>query len=161
MKPKLMPARSNFEEETSTNSCLFCSIVNRKIPAHSVYEDHDFLAFLDINPIRPGHVQLIPRTHHAYFDDLPSDLAARMMQLGQRLAKAMKAIHKVERVGFLFTGSDIAHVHAHLVPLIGHADITSTAYIEQKDLRFVDAPRAPRDELIRQAGLLKNAMVAQ
>ncbi|HBP29628.1 MAG: HIT family protein [Advenella sp.] len=156
-----MPPHLNSEEETPTNSCLFCAIANRNIPAHIVYEDHEFMAFLDINPIRPGHVQLIPRMHYAYFDDLPSDLAARMMQLGQRLAKAMKSIHKVERAGFVFTGSDIAHVHAHLVPLIGHADITSTAYIEQTDLRFVDAPRASRDELIRQAELLKNALVVQ
>ena len=153
-----MPPHSNFEEETSTSACLFCAIANRKAPAHIVYEDHDFLAFLDINPIRPGHVQLIPCTHHAYFDDLSSDLAARMMQLGQRLARAMKAVHKVERVGFVFTGSDIAHVHAHLVPLIGHADITSTAYIEQKDLRFVNAPQASWGELIGQAELLKSAL---
>src|SRR5690606_10504127 len=150
-KAGAMPVTSDQQEKAHAIACVFCGIASRNVAAHIVYEDHEFMAFLDINPIRPGHVQLIARGHYAYFDDLAPDLAARMMQLGQRLARAMKAIHSVERVGFVFTGGDIAHVHAHLVPLVGHADITSTAYIEQKDLRFVDAPQAGREELTEQA----------
>ncbi|PJX25800.1 HIT family protein [Advenella sp. S44] len=156
-----MPVTSDHEEKACAILCTFCGIASRNVPAHIVYEDHEFMAFLDINPIRPGHVQLIARAHYPYFDDLVPDLAARMMQLGQRLAKAMKGIHRVERVGFVFTGGDIAHVHAHLVPLVGRTDITSTAYIEQKDLRFIGAPRAGSEELTEQAQLLRTALVVQ
>ncbi|NYT84044.1 HIT family protein [Pollutimonas harenae] len=140
--------------------CIFCSIANKKIPASIVYEDDDFVAFLDIHPIRPGHVLLVSREHHDYFDDMPPALAARFIQLGQRLSKAMKGIHGVERVSFLCTGTDIAHVHAHLVPLFASTDITSTAYIEQKGLSFAPAPLASDEELARQSALLQQALAA-
>src|SRR5690606_41705768 len=94
----------------------------------------------------------------AYFDDLPPALAACFIQLGQRFAKAMKNIHGVERVSFLCTGTDIAHVHAHLVPLFTSTDITSTAYIEQKDLSFAPAPRASDEALAKQSEQLRQAL---
>ncbi|AEC22099.1 hypothetical protein PT7_3559 [Pusillimonas sp. T7-7] len=144
--------------EAPHTSCIFCAIVNKKIPASIVHEDDDFVAFLDIHPIRSGHVLIVSREHHAYFDDLPPELAARFIQLGQRFSKAMKSIHGVERVSFLCTGTDIAHVHAHLVPLFTSTDITSTAYIEQKDLSFAPAPRASDEELTRQSEQLRQAL---
>ena len=149
-----MTTTTSSTQQASQAPCIFCSIVNKKIPANIVYEDDDFVAFLDIRPIRPGHVLIVSRQHHAYFDDLPPELAARLIQLGQRFSKAMKRIHNVERVSFMCTGTDIAHVHAHLVPLFTSTDITSTAYIEQKDLSFAPAPQAPADELQQQAKLL-------
>src|SRR5690606_30903482 len=118
-----MTAAASAGHEASRPPCIFCAIADKKIPARIVHEDDDFVAFLDINPIRPGHVLIVARAHHAYFDDLPTELAASMMLLGQRLSKAMKRIHGVERVGFVCTGTDIAHVHAHLVPLHGSTDI--------------------------------------
>lgn len=144
--------------ETTDKPCIFCSIANKKIPANIVYEDDDFVAFLDIHPIRPGHVLIISRAHHAYFDDLPPALAARLMQLGQRFAKVMKGIHGAKRVGFLCTGTDVAHVHAHLVPLFTSTDITSVAYIEQKELSFSTAPRASDEELQAQSEHLRLAL---
>src|SRR5690606_12143104 len=98
-------------------SCIFCEIAAGRIPATIVAESDRLVAFLDIRPIRPGHVLIVPRDHYAYFDDLPPDLAADVLQLGQRLAKAMKRAYGVERAGFLFTGTDVAHVHAHVVPM--------------------------------------------
>lgn len=145
-------------QEHDHTPCIFCSIANKKIPARIVHEDDDFVAFLDIHPIRPGHLLIVSREHHNYFDDLPPELASRMMQLGQRFSKAMKRIHGVERVGFLFTGTDVAHVHAHLVPLLSATDITSTAYIEQKDLRFAPAPRASDEELAAQSERLRQTL---
>ncbi len=149
---------STNSEKTNNHKCVFCNIATKITPAHIIYEDSEVMAFLDINPIRPGHVQLIPRKHYPYFDELDPAVAAKIMHLGQWIARAMKKIHRVARVGFVFTGSDIAHVHAHLVPLVGAADITSTAYIEQKDITFVEAPRATRDELTEQACLLRQAL---
>jgi histidine triad (HIT) family protein len=153
-----MTSTLSAEPEASHGPCIFCAIADKEIPARIVHEDDDFVAFLDINPIRPGHVLIVSRGHHAYFDDLPPELAARMMLLGQRFSRAMKRVYGVERVGFLFTGTDIAHVHAHLVPLVGRTDITSTAYIEQKDLRFVAAPRASEEDLAEQSERLRQAL---
>ena len=138
--------------------CIFCAIASKKIPASIVHEDDDFVAFLDVHPIRPGHVLIVSREHHAYFDDMPPALAADMMRMAQRFSKAMKNIHDVERIGLIFTGTDVAHVHAHLVPLREAGDITSTAYIEQKDLRFLPAPRAENDALAAQNERLRRAL---
>lgn len=130
-------------------NCIFCRIAAGEIPSHVVYEDAELKAFLDIHPIRPGHVLIVPKTHHDYYDDLPPALASSVLHLGQRLGKAMKALYGVERVGFLFTGTDVAHVHAHVVPMHEKSDITSPVYIEQKNLAFGLAPRAD-DEALRQ-----------
>lgn len=135
------------QAETPHDNCIFCRIANGQIPAHVVYEDDEIKAFLDIMPIRSGHVLIVPKAHHDYFDDLPPQLASSIVHFGQRLGKAMKALYGVERVGFLFTGTDVAHVHAHVVPMHTKTDITSPVYIEQRDLTFRLAPRADDADL--------------
>lgn len=112
-----------------------------------VHEDQHVLAFLDIHPIRPGHVLIIPKQHFAYFEDMPADIAASVLGLGQRLARVMKRIYRLPQVGFLFAGSDIAHVHAHIVPMHEKTDLTSRQYIIEQELTFREAPRASNDAL--------------
>jgi len=129
------------------DNCIFCRIASGEIPSYVVYEDEQLKAFLDIHPIRPGHVLIIPKAHHDYYDDLPPELASAIVHLGQRLGKEMKSLYGVERVGFLFTGTDVAHVHAHVVPMHTKTDITAPIYVEQQDLTFRLAPRADDEEL--------------
>ncbi len=109
--------------------CLFCRIASRDVEAVILHEDEELVAFLDIGPIRPGHTQVIPKAHVETFELLPGPLAAQMLDLGQQLARRMKAVFGVERVAFLFTGGDVAHAHAHVVPLHQKTDITSSRYI--------------------------------
>ena len=71
----------------------------------------------------------MPKAHFPYFDDLPGELASSIVLLGQRLATAMKRLYDVQRAAFLFTGGDVAHVHAHVVPIHCGTDITSRRYI--------------------------------
>lgn len=137
------------EPQRHPENCIFCRIASGEIPSHVVYEDDQLKAFLDIQPIRPGHVLIVPKAHHDYYDDLPPELASAVVHLGQRLGKAMKEIYSVERVAFLFTGTDVAHVHGHVVPMHEKTDITSPIYIEQQPLSFRLAPRAEEDELRR------------
>ena len=111
-----------------TKSCLFCRIVAAEVPACVIYEDEEVVAFLDILPIRPGHAQIVPRRHYDFFDDLPASLLARIGETAQRLAKAMKPLYGVARVGFAFTGGDVAHAHAHVIPLVEATDLTSLRY---------------------------------
>jgi histidine triad (HIT) family protein len=127
--------------------CLFCRLARREMPAHIVYEDEFVTAFLDIGPIRPGHTQVVPKSHHETFDDLPLSIAAHVLDMGQKLAKAMKRSYGVTRVAFLFTGGDVSHAHAHLVPMREKTDITSTRYIANENLTFRAAPRAAPEEL--------------
>jgi histidine triad (HIT) family protein len=136
-------------------TCIFCRIAAGTAPAHFVYQDARIAAFLDINPIRPGHVQIVPRAHVPYFDDLPPDLAADIIFLGQRLAKLLKARSNVRRVAFCFTGGDVPHAHAHVLPLVAPTDITSRRYIAEEQITFRAMPRASEDELAEMAAALR------
>jgi histidine triad (HIT) family protein len=138
--------------------CLFCEIASGKVPAAVIHEDDEIIAFLDICPIRPGHTQIIPKAHVAYFDELPSSLMLRMTEVAQHLSRILKEIYKVPRVAFLFTGGDIAHVHAHVVPMHEKTDITSRLYIAEPHLTFHSTPRMAEVELERIAEVLKNAL---
>jgi histidine triad (HIT) family protein len=109
--------------------CLFCRIAKHEVPAVILYEDESLLAFLDVAPIREGHTQIIPKVHVETFDVLPPVLVAQMVSLAQRFAQRMKAAYRVDRVAFLFTGGDVPHAHAHVVPLHEKTDITSARYL--------------------------------
>ncbi len=141
--------------------CLFCRIGQREIAAHIVYEDERLIAFLDRGPIRPGHTQIMPRQHFAYFDDAPPELLAGIVTVGQQLARAMKQTLRVPRVAFLFTGGDIAHVHAHAVPIHEETDITSRRYIVEDNVTFRGLPSPSDRELARTAADLRRAMAGR
>lgn len=136
-------------------NCLFCAIASGDVPSHRVCETDDVVAFLDIHPVRPGHTLIIPRAHHAYFDDLPSDVAANIVALGQRLAKRMKARYGAPRVGFAFTGIDVPHTHAHVIPMMEATDLTSRRYIAEERLTFRLTPRADDAELASMAAVMR------
>ena len=138
--------------------CLFCRIIRREVAAHIIYEDARLLAFLDRSPIRPGHTQIVPKEHFPYFDETPAEVLAATVAVGQSLAHAMKRILKVPRVAFLFTGGDIAHVHAHAVPIHEPTDITSRRYIVEETVTFRSLPPASDAELASTACDLRGAL---
>lgn len=138
--------------------CLFCEIAKGKIRPNVVFENDRLIAFLDIGPIRRGHVQIVPRKHFAYFDDLPGDLASEVMALGQKIARAQKRLYGVKRVAFLFTGGDVPHAHAHVVPMVENSDITSRRYIKEETLTFAPLPNPGSEELECVAAELKDAL---
>ncbi len=104
-----------------------------EIPSVRIHEDGDVVAFLDIAPMRPGHTVIVPRSHVETFEQLAAAQANRILAVGQQLARRMKELYKVERVAFFFTGTDIAHAHAHVVPMHEKMDITSQRYLVSKD----------------------------
>ena len=104
-----------------------------EIPSIRIHEDADVIAFLDIAPMRPGHTVIVPRSHVETFEQLAAPQANRILAVGQQLARRMKELYKVERVAFFFTGTDIAHAHAHVVPMHEKMDITSQRYLVSKE----------------------------
>ncbi len=132
----------------SAGQCLFCRIASGKIATHEVYRNDRILAFLDIGPIREGHVQIIPVDHYETFEVLPPEICAEILHLGQRLARVQKKLYGVERVAFMFTGGDVPHAHAHVVPLVEKTDITSRRYIVEPKLTWRAIP-APDDDVQR------------
>ena len=104
-----------------------------EIPSVRIHEDGDVVAFLDIAPMRPGHTVIVPRSHVETYEQLPASLAGHILALGQQLGRRMKQLYKVERVAFFFTGTDIAHAHAHVVPIHEKMDVTSARYLVSKE----------------------------
>jgi histidine triad (HIT) family protein len=149
-----------FTEARMSDNCLFCRIARHEIPAHVIHEDERLLAFLDIQPVRPGHTLIIPKQHYPYYEDMPADLAGNILNLGQKLGRHMKRLYGVERVGFAFTGIHVAHAHAHVIPMHHPQDVTSTQYIEQQDLTFKMPPQAAPDALAALAAQLRGELHA-
>ena len=102
--------------------CIFCKIVKREIPAEIVYEDDDFLAFLDIRPQAPGHTQVIPKQHYRYVWDLPvgrqvSPNIGQYFEVVQKIAQAMRnTFGPTDEVHSRIMGDEVHHAHIWLYP---------------------------------------------
>lgn len=144
----------------SDPECLFCRIARGEVPARAVHESPAVIAFLDIRPIRRGHVLIVPREHFPFYDDLRPEVANEVMSIAQRLAPVLRSSFQVERVGMFFTGVDIAHAHAHVVPMVEPTDVTSRQYIAEPALTFRPPALAPAAELDASAELIRRALSA-
>jgi histidine triad (HIT) family protein len=153
-----MTAEHVTAEHGANGSCIFCRIAAGEIPSVRVHEDDRIVAFLDIRPIREGHVLILPKQHYDFFEAMPEDLAAHVLALGQKLARAAKKVYGVERVGFMFTGTDIAHAHAHVVPMVEGTDLTSRRYIAEENLTFRPLGITAPDDLRKTADKLRAAL---
>ena len=142
----------------SKNGCHFCGLVHKYPSNLIVYECQDLIAFLDILPIRQSHTQIVTKVHYDYFDNLPKHISHKVIDLGQKIARAQKRLYKVERAAFLYTGGDIPHVHAHVLPLFEKTDITSPHYIKNKTVEFEEPARLSLDVLDSVAERLRSAI---
>lgn len=96
---------------------IFSRIAAGEIPSYKVAEDKDHFAFLDINPVHPGHVLVIPRKETDYIFDLSDEEYASLMLFAKRVAKAIRKAIPCKKVGVTVIGLDVNHVHVHLVPM--------------------------------------------
>jgi histidine triad (HIT) family protein len=102
-------------------NCIFCKIIAGKIPSTKIYEDDLIIAFLDIAPINPGHILIIPKEHHTGSSTIPEDVAGRMFRVGSRIGVALK--RALDYDGFNLhladgtcAGQVVMHAHLHVVP---------------------------------------------
>lgn len=101
--------------------CIFCKIVKKEIPAEIVYEDDNFLAFLDIHPQSPGHTQIIPKKHYRWVWDLPtygqaSPNAGEYFEVVQKIAKAIGKAFETDWILSKIIGDEIPHAHIWVFP---------------------------------------------
>ena len=99
--------------------CIFCKIIDRKIPAEIVYEDETSLAFLDINPINKGHTLVIPKQHFETLNELPQPILDKTMVLVKKIVKALSKYADGVNLGLnngRAAGQVVFHVHFHLMP---------------------------------------------
>ena len=96
---------------------IFSKIIAGEIPAYKIAEDDRFFAFLDIFPLREGHVLIVPKMEVDQFFDLPDEYLAAMLVWARPIAKAIEAAFPCNRCGLSVVGLEVPHAHLHLVPI--------------------------------------------
>ena len=101
--------------------CIFCKIINKEIPAETIYEDDTVLAFLDIGPVHPGHTLIVSKEHHKTLLETPVAIACSLTSAAKKIAPAL--IKATNAQGFNLAlnngaaaGQVIWHTHYHLIP---------------------------------------------
>jgi histidine triad (HIT) family protein len=102
---------------------IFSKIVAGEIPCYKIAENEEFLAFLDIMPLREGHALVIPKVEVDYIFDIDDDLLGRMMIFSKKVAKAIKTVVPCAKIGVTVIGLEVPHAHIHLVPIDGVGDM--------------------------------------
>lgn len=103
------------------NDCIFCKVVAGELSATKIYEDEDTLAFLDINPVNPGHTLVIPKEHYENFSATPNEWLSRAMPVIDKISGAMMEGLGVEGFNVALNngraaGQVVFHTHFHIIP---------------------------------------------
>jgi len=101
--------------------CIFCKIVKGEIPSKKVYEDENFLAFLDISPIAEGHTLIIPKEHFETILDVPNSLGPGILEATKKVSSKLIEEGKAEGFNILQSNYEVAqqevpHAHFHIIP---------------------------------------------
>lgn len=101
-------------------NCVFCKIVSGEIPSHKIYEDSQFIAFLDINPQTSGHAQIIPKKHYRWVWDVPN--VGEYFEVAKKVAVAQRNAYKCDFIISKIIGDEVPHAHIWVFPGKSHGD---------------------------------------
>lgn len=105
---------------------IFSKIISGEIPSYKIAESNSFYAFLDIFPLREGHVLVVPKLEVDKFFDLPDKFLGEMLVFAKPIAKAIEKSFKCNRCGMAVVGLEVPHAHLHLVPINNIDDLNFT-----------------------------------
>ena len=105
---------------------IFSKIIAGEIPSYKIVENEKFFAFLDIFPLREGHVLVVPKTEVDNLFDLPKEYLQEMLLFAQPIAKAIEKAFNCNRCGISVIGLEVPHAHIHLVPINSSNDLNFT-----------------------------------
>ena len=128
---------------------IFTKIANGEIPSYKVAGDDRHFAFLDINPVVPGHTLVIPRRETDYIFDLTDEEYTQLQLFAKRVAKAMKKALPCKRIGVAVMGMEVPHAHIHLIPLNSEGDMDfrrDKLTLDSKDMADIAAAIAKEFE---------------
>jgi histidine triad (HIT) family protein len=127
---------------------IFTRIIDGEIPGTFVWRDEHCVAFLSINPLRPGHTLVVPREEVDHWIDCPQELRDHLVGVSQAIGRAIDQVHRPTKVGLMIAGLEVPHLHIHIVPIDG-----------VRDLDFANAaPSIGREELQGEAASLRAAL---
>ncbi|MCB0932547.1 MAG: HIT family protein [Mycobacterium sp.] len=95
---------------------VFTMIINGDLPGRFVYEDDDVVAFLTIEPMTPGHTLVVPRAEVDNWQNVDPALFHKVMEVSQRIGKAVCAAFDTQRAGVIIAGLEVPHLHVHVFP---------------------------------------------
>lgn len=110
--------------------CIFCKIVKGEIPSHTVYEDENYLAFLDIEPYVPGHTLVIPKEHMRWATDHPH--FGDYMETAKKVGLLLKEKLDQDFIQIFTYGLDVPHAHIHVMPRKEEGDRSTMLPEQQK-----------------------------
>lgn len=126
---------------------VFSLIIEGNIPGHFIYKDDIAVAFMTIQPIRAGHVLVVPREEVDQWSDLSEETAEHLMKVAHKIANAQKKAFGCTRVGLMIAGLEVPHTHLHVIPMES-----------MEDLSFANAKDASQEELIKTKAAIINAL---
>lgn len=104
-------------------STIFTKIIAGEIPAHKIAENDQYLAFLDIKPLKKGHTLVIPKRETDYIFDVEDEEYRALWSFAKDVAKKIEAKISCERIGVAVIGLEVAHAHIHLIPMNNVSDM--------------------------------------
>jgi histidine triad (HIT) family protein len=135
------------------DSCIFCRIAQKQLPASCVYEDEKVMAFLDVRPLNEGHTLVIPKAHYENIFDVPQELNAYIHGVTKQIAIAVKKAMNADGISIIqqngkAANQDIPHLHVHVIP----------RYKEQKMPSFSETSEANREQLSQTAAKIRKQL---
>jgi len=96
--------------------CIFCKIIKKEIPCHKIFENKNFLVFLDIKPVNHGHILIIPKEHIVWMQEAEDKMIAEIFKLTKKMMLIMKKALKCDYIQESVVGNEVPHFHIHLIP---------------------------------------------
>lgn len=116
----------NWFHKITGRMTIFSKIIKGEIPSYKIAENDRFFAFLDIFPLREGHVLVVPKTETDKFFDLDDQYLAEMLVFAKPIAKAIEKSFNCNRCGISVVGLEVPHAHLHLIPINSANDLNFT-----------------------------------
>ena len=126
------------------SDCIFCKIIAGDIPCFKLHEDGDTIAFMDINPVNPGHALIIHKAHHQDLFEIPPENAAAVTRTAQKVARAVQATLSPAGMNLLQCNGPAAkqsvmHFHMHVIPRHMEDGLTMNWELVQGDMEAIGA----------------------
>ena len=131
---------------------LFTRIIDGEIPGRFVWKDDRCVAFLTIEPMRPGHTLVVPREEVAHWIDLDAGLNAHVFEVARLIGRAQNAAFEPARIGVMIVGEEVPHAHVHVVPIDSVGDLSFAAVDRNPAPEALDAAADAIREQLRAMG---------
>ncbi len=117
---------------------IFTKIIQGEIPCYKVAEDDNFIAFLDINPLRKGHTLVVPKEEVDYIFANSDKVLSEIMLFSKKVANALEKTIDCKRVGLMVLGLEVPHTHIHLIPIVNESDMNlSNPHVKMTNDEFI------------------------